>query len=88
MNGAPSASIRAAFSPDGQRVLTTSEGGTARVWEAATGKQLAQMNGGDYLYSAAFSPDGERVVTSEGVTAAIYKVVSSSDVKKLFSKSP
>jgi WD40 repeat protein len=30
----------AVFSPDGKRVLTASEGNTARLWDAATGKQM------------------------------------------------
>ena len=32
----------AAFSPDGRFVVTASEDGTARVWEAATGKAIGE----------------------------------------------
>ncbi len=32
-----------AFSPDGQRVVTACSDGTARIWEASTGKQLIEM---------------------------------------------
>ena len=42
-------SIEAAFSPDGKLVVTASSDGTARLWEAATGKALGEPmrhNGG------------------------------------------
>jgi WD40 repeat protein len=56
--------MSATFSPDGQRVVTSSNDHTARIWDAATGKLLATLEGhGDGLRSAAFSPDGQRVVT-------------------------
>ena len=55
----------AAFSPDGTRVVTASEDKTARVWEAAEGKEIAVLKGhAGVVESAAFSPDGKRVVTA------------------------
>jgi WD40 repeat protein len=55
----------AAFSPDGQRVVTASLDHTARVWNAATGEVIAKLEGHSYpVFSAAFSPDGQRVVTA------------------------
>jgi len=54
----------ASFSPDGGRVVTVSQDKTARIWEAATGKQLQELNGvGADVDFAAFSPDGKRIVT-------------------------
>ena len=35
----------AAFSPDGTRVVTASDDRTARVWDAATGAELAVLKG-------------------------------------------
>jgi WD40 repeat protein len=56
---------RAAFSPDGRRVVTAGEDKTARVWEAATGKMVAELRGHKQRVNcAAFSPDGTRVVTA------------------------
>ena len=56
---------RAAFSPDGSRIVTASFDNTARVWDAATGVALAKLSGHtDRVYSAAFSPDGSRIVTA------------------------
>jgi len=59
-----------AFSPDGSRIATASTDGTARVWDAASGMELAVMEGhgdraGSYgdVYCVAFSPDGRRLVT-------------------------
>ena len=55
----------AAFSPDGKRVVTASDGQTARVWDPETGTQIALLKGHDGgVTSAAFSPDGKRVVTA------------------------
>jgi WD40 repeat protein len=53
------------FSPDGQRVLTAkSQDGTARLWDAATGKSLGEPMRHDFSCNdASFSPDGQRVVT-------------------------
>ena len=57
--------LSAAFSPDGQRVVTASRDGTARVWDARTGHALATLQGHtDIVWSAVFSPDGQRVVTA------------------------
>jgi len=35
-----------AWSPDGKRLATASWGETARVWDAATGKELLDLSGG------------------------------------------
>ena len=48
-----------------KRVLTASEDGTAKIWDASTGEcklTLAGHNG--WVLSAVFSPDGTSVVTS------------------------
>jgi WD40 repeat protein len=61
----------ASFSSDGKRVVTASRDKTARVWDADTGKPVAEpMTQGYAVYSASFSPDGRRVVTASWDTTA------------------
>jgi dipeptidyl aminopeptidase/acylaminoacyl peptidase len=66
----------AAFSPDGQRIVTASADKTARIWDAATGKPIGELRGHDSaVRSAAFSPDGKRIVTASfDKTARIWDV--------------
>ena len=65
----PSLATAGAFSPDGSRLVTTSEDGVARVWETASGRKLATFQGnGDPIYSVAFSPEGRWIANGEWVT--------------------
>jgi WD40 repeat protein len=76
MRGHDSDVTGAAFSPDGTRIVTFSLDGTARLWDAATGGQIAVLRDHDKaVEDAAFSPDGTRVVTaSSDQTARIWNV--------------
>ena len=64
----------ASFSSDGLRVVTASWDGTARVWDATSGRQIAMLRGHEApVFSAAFSPDGLSIVTaSEDKSARIW----------------
>ncbi|HEY7811682.1 MAG TPA: hypothetical protein VIC62_00500, partial [Nakamurella sp.] len=54
----------ATFSPDGTRLITTSDDGSAIGWSVVTGRRLFTLTGhAGRLNSAAFSPDGRTVVT-------------------------
>jgi WD40 repeat protein len=54
-----------AFAPDGKRVLSGSADGTARLWDAETGRQLQVFTGhAAGIVGVAFSPDGRRVATA------------------------
>jgi WD40 repeat protein/tRNA A-37 threonylcarbamoyl transferase component Bud32 len=66
------------FSPDGTRLATASADGTARVWEAASCKQLALLKGHmSYVGNVSFSPDGTRLATaSADGTARVWDAAS------------
>lgn len=54
-----------AFSPDGTKIVTASADNSARLWDANTGKPLAEaMTHKGKIASAQFSPDGLKVVTA------------------------
>ena len=54
----------AAFSPDGQRIVTSSGDRTAKIWDAASGREVLTLKGHANMVSCvAFSPDGTRLVT-------------------------
>ena len=74
----------AAFSPDGSRIVTASSDKTARIWDAATGKEIVVLRGHDddgLVFSAAFSPDGSRIVTaSDDKTARIWDAATGKEI--------
>jgi WD40 repeat protein/class 3 adenylate cyclase/tRNA A-37 threonylcarbamoyl transferase component Bud32 len=74
------------FSPDGQKIITASWDGTARIWDAHTGETrsngLLQHDGP--LWSVHFSPDGQYAVTaSEDNTARIWDVQSGKEIAQM-----
>jgi WD40 repeat protein len=66
----------ASFSPDGRLVVTASHDKTARIWDAATAKEIGILRGHRAsVRSGAFDPARPRVVTaSEDGTARIWNV--------------
>ena len=73
-----------AFSPDGQRIVTGSGDGTARIWDKASGTVLSTLEGHKAgLTSVAFSPDGDRIITGSYDQTA--KVWESGSGRLLFS---
>ena len=54
----------ATFSPQGDRAVTVSLDGTARVWDLKTGASTPLEGYTDSVTSATFSPEGDRVVTA------------------------
>jgi len=52
-----------AFSPDGRRIATGSNDGTARVWDAATGRELSRMPHDSGVSTVAFDSLATHVAT-------------------------
>jgi hypothetical protein len=75
----------ATFSPDGSRIVTASDDSTARIWDAASGKEIAVLRGHKgRLQSAAFSLDGSRIITaSDDSTAGIWDAESGKEITVL-----
>ena len=74
-----------AFSPDGRRVATAADDGTARVWDAETSAELIRLHGHEnWVNSVAFSPDGRRVATaSSDNTARIWDAETGAEIARL-----
>jgi WD40 repeat protein len=54
-----------AFSPDGSRIVSSSQDQTVRVWDAASRRPVAVLHGHtSHVCRAIFSPDGKRVVSA------------------------
>ena len=75
----------AAFSPDGQRVLTASKDGTARIWRTdGRGTPIVLDGHTNEIVTVAFSPDGQRVLTaSSDRTARVWNTDGSGVPKVL-----
>jgi WD40 repeat protein/serine/threonine protein kinase len=94
LKGHNAAVLSVAFSPDGSRIVTGSDSPkgrplvpgsddfTAKVWEAATGRELLTLKGhSERIWSVAFSPDGQRIVTgSHDHTAKVWEAASGKEL--------
>ncbi len=75
----------AAFSPDGRRIVTASIDGTARLWDAASGRSLQVLRGhSDKVWGAAFWPEGRRSEPfSDDKTARVWDGASGAPLQGL-----
>lgn len=64
-------------SRDATRILTASEDGDARMWDARTGETVWRLRGhGGTVFDASFSPDGRWIVTGGPTTAGLWDATS------------
>jgi WD40 repeat protein/serine/threonine protein kinase len=70
--------VGVAFSPDGGQLVSTSEDHTLRLWETATGREIAGFGGhGGATDPVAFSPDGRRLASGgAGYTVRLWEAPS------------
>ncbi len=85
LHGHLKAVFSVAYSPDGQRIVTGSFDRTARLWDAANGRELLVLQGHKHtVRSAAYSPDGQRIVTgSLDCTAKVWEAVTGKELLTL-----
>jgi len=75
-----------AFSPDGRFVLSNS-GGTARLWDAATGKDVRSFIGHSFpVRTVAFSADGRQALAATGGILKLWDVATGNELRR-FGKS-
>ena len=69
-----------AFSPACTHLATASADGTARVWDVASGAELARLVHNASVVALAFSPDGTRLATaSDDGTVRVWDVASGTE---------
>ena len=70
------------FNPDGTRLASINDDGTAMLWDALSGEQLITMVNKDSYpstgvpRSVAFSPDGKTLVTSDATQVILWEATS------------
>jgi WD40 repeat protein len=78
-----------ALSPNGKLLVTAGDDGTPRVWDAATGAPVAQLNGHvGSVGGASFSPDSREVVTIGDATARVWDALSGASIAVLRGHNP
>src|ERR1044071_5573801 len=76
---------QAVWNTDESRVLTASNDGTARIWDAATGAELTVLTGHrDWVNTAIWNADGSRILTaSDDGTARVWDAKSGHELLSL-----
>ncbi len=74
----------AQWSPQGDLVLTASTHGSARIWDATTGKEIWRVEQAKSILTARWSPDGATILTaSEDGTAMLWNASTGKALRML-----
>ncbi|MFO7906880.1 MAG: WD40 repeat domain-containing protein [Planctomycetota bacterium] len=72
------------FTPDRKQIITGSDEGTARVWDAETGKPLGVLEHDYWIRAMSISPDGKWIATSSlDDTVRLWNRVTRAEVYRL-----
>ncbi len=85
LKGHSSQGFAVSYSPDGKFVATGASDNTARVWNAANGKEAKLLKGHDSsVLDVAFSPNGKILATASGDdTIKLWDVATGEEIKTL-----
>ena len=74
-----------AYSPDGKTIVTGSDDGTLKIWNAKTGLLIKTLAGHtDYVTSVAYSPDGKTIASGElGKTIKLWNAQTGELIRNL-----
>jgi WD40 repeat protein len=85
VQGHKQAASWAAFSPDGQRIVSSGFDGTLRIWNAATGEEVRSITSGmPWVRCLVFSPDGTRILS--GGTNGVLKLWDTATGEEIYSR--
>ncbi len=73
-----------AYSPDGKKIASACEDGSAKIWDAASGRQLLTLKGHSApILSVSFSPDSRRLATCGTDQTVVDVSAQSSEIRNL-----
>jgi hypothetical protein len=84
LNGHTGEVFSVSWSPDGTRLATGSSDSTAKVWDAASGRELLTLKGYTvWVWSVSWSPDGTRLATAgDDGTAKVWDAAGAEAVRE------
>jgi eukaryotic-like serine/threonine-protein kinase len=69
-------------STDGKHIVSGSQDGTVKVWDANTGREMLALKG-EAVYCVAISPDGRRIAAGHWVEASVWDAASGQRLLRL-----